>query len=332
MSSSPHPAPDADREAIDAVIDRLLDPNRNHIGWGDREFIAAALRATPAQHSGAADDHTAAKASLLVLSAIRDAQSWHENMLKDIDYAIEANRAALATLPPSMGGERGDEWQGISNAPKDGTNVLGFIPDFRCPIQTIDFSARYGNWWAKGEECAPTHWMPLPTEPGATPMPVERGQETLAVRANRLFGNCDGWGALEWFNRLADAVMERDKAVVSGDDIQFDIYNNIASSSASELVRGFRTQIREALAPTESVIEAAAQLLDKRAAECSELSQRVDLMEETRVGCCAIAAELSQQATAIRALAAPQSSQNQIHESPLANVRSPIDRAGEKGE
>jgi hypothetical protein len=42
------------------------------------------------------ESHEANKASLMVLCAIRDAQSWHENMLKDIDFAIEANRAAIA--------------------------------------------------------------------------------------------------------------------------------------------------------------------------------------------------------------------------------------------
>jgi hypothetical protein len=44
-------------------------------------------------------DHTAAKASLLVLCAVRDGQSWSANMLKDIDFAIEANRAALNPKP-----------------------------------------------------------------------------------------------------------------------------------------------------------------------------------------------------------------------------------------
>ena len=38
----------------------------------------------------------AAKSALLVLCAARDGQSWHENMLKDFDFAIAAIRAALA--------------------------------------------------------------------------------------------------------------------------------------------------------------------------------------------------------------------------------------------
>src|SRR5262245_27695801 len=39
------------------------------------------------------------KSALLVLCVIRDAQSWHQNMLKDIDFAIEATRAALEQEP-----------------------------------------------------------------------------------------------------------------------------------------------------------------------------------------------------------------------------------------
>lgn len=110
-------APDADREAIarmsyernPARRKSLFDGSEDSVSWdeatdleksGDYAFADAilALRA-PAQH-----DHTAAKASLLVLCAIRDAQSWHENMLKDIDFAIEANRTAIATPPAQHSG------------------------------------------------------------------------------------------------------------------------------------------------------------------------------------------------------------------------------------
>lgn len=61
------------------------------------------------------------------------------------------------------------------------------------------------------------------------------------------FGNCDHWGAAEWFERLANAVMEQDKAVVAGDELRMDTYRNIAASSAMELVRGYRTEVRAAL-------------------------------------------------------------------------------------
>lgn len=59
---------------------------------GDPAKIAADARLIAA----APDSHEANKASLTVLCAIRNAHTWHENMLKDIDFAIEANRAAIA--------------------------------------------------------------------------------------------------------------------------------------------------------------------------------------------------------------------------------------------
>jgi len=73
-------------------------------------------------------------------------------------------------------------------------------------------------------------------------------------------GNVDSWGAAEWFDRLAKAIREQDKAAVamhraSGDDkddheIRFETYRNIASSSAMRLVREFEFDVRAALAPS----------------------------------------------------------------------------------
>lgn len=68
----------------------------------------------------------------------------------------------------------------------------------------------------------------------------------------KLFGNCDNWGAAEWFERLANAVMEQDKAIAAEDMLSFETYRNIAASSAMELVRGYRTEVRAALAPSTS--------------------------------------------------------------------------------
>jgi hypothetical protein len=41
------------------------------------------------------DKREAAKVSLCVLCAVLDANEWHPNMRKDIQFAIDANRAAL---------------------------------------------------------------------------------------------------------------------------------------------------------------------------------------------------------------------------------------------
>jgi len=69
--------------------------------------------------------------------------------------------------------------------------------------------------------------------------------------------NVDRWGAAEWFDRLAKAIREQDKAVramyqSTGDDkdaheIMFETYRNIASSSAMQLVRDYEEQVRDAL-------------------------------------------------------------------------------------
>lgn len=48
--------------------------------------------------SASPEMHEANKSSLMVLCAIRGAHLWSRNMLADIDFAIEANRAALAKV------------------------------------------------------------------------------------------------------------------------------------------------------------------------------------------------------------------------------------------
>lgn len=60
----------------------------------------------------------------------------------------------------------------------------------------------------------------------------------------------DAWGALEWFDRLAKAVREQDKAVVAGDMMTMETCRNVASSSAMRLVRDYEPLVRAALALT----------------------------------------------------------------------------------
>lgn len=57
----------------------------------------------------------------------------------------------------------------------------------------------------------------------------------------------DAWGALEWFDRLAKAVREQDKAVVAGDMMTMETCRNVASSSAMRLVRDYEPLVRAAL-------------------------------------------------------------------------------------
>lgn len=82
--------------------------------------------------------------------------------------------------------------------------------------------------------------------PTTATRPEREAQEAGPVQ--QFFGNCEGCGAAEWFERMVNAVMEQDKAVVAGDTLRAETYRNIASSSAMELARGYRTQIRNALA------------------------------------------------------------------------------------
>lgn len=59
--------------------------------------------------------------------------------------------------------------------------------------------------------------------------------------------NVDQWGAAEWFNRLAKAIREQDKAVVTDNDIAVATYRMIAASSAMTLVRDHEADVRAAL-------------------------------------------------------------------------------------
>lgn len=59
-------------------------------------------RSNAALIAAAPEAHEANKASLMVLATIRGMHLWSRNMLKDIDFAIEANRAALAKATVSQ--------------------------------------------------------------------------------------------------------------------------------------------------------------------------------------------------------------------------------------
>lgn len=70
------------------------------------------------------------------------------------------------------------EWQDISTAPKDGTELIGYRPDqgvfaFRWATMedmVPDYDGEFACWWhdrwgwMEGIE-TPTHWQPMPPEP-----------------------------------------------------------------------------------------------------------------------------------------------------------------------
>lgn len=99
--------------------------------------------------------------------------------------------------------------------------------------------------------------------------------------------NVDAWGPLEWFDRLAKAVHARSQAVRDKDDIAFETYNNIASSSATRLVSDFEDKVRMALTTLRELekanvayVDANTELLstlESLQREDEELRQRLDV-------------------------------------------------------
>jgi hypothetical protein len=60
-------------------------------------------------------------------------------------------------------------WRTMESAPRDGTRVLAFVMGYPAGrVCVAYFGPISGVWWADGasqDECAPTHWMPLPEVP-----------------------------------------------------------------------------------------------------------------------------------------------------------------------
>lgn len=80
--------------------------------------------------------------------------------------------AALATALQSISGAEG--WQPIESAPKDGTLLIGFVPN--SALYEVIFIRRWpdDDFWmhdmaneAVAMDVEPTHWMPLPPPPAA---------------------------------------------------------------------------------------------------------------------------------------------------------------------
>ncbi len=57
-----------------------------------------------------------------------------------------------------------NEWQPIETAPKDGTHILVYRPEYSNDVIGIDFWRRK-CWWLSSSDSQPTHWMPLPEPP-----------------------------------------------------------------------------------------------------------------------------------------------------------------------
>ena len=98
----------------------------------------------------------------LVVALEMPCDRWSTVQFEIAADAIKAGRAALANAEP-IG------WQAIETAPATANNVLAFSESGSMKIET-------GFWLLNmlhaanvdGEKCNYTHWMPLPSRPGAT--------------------------------------------------------------------------------------------------------------------------------------------------------------------
>jgi hypothetical protein len=58
-------------------------------------------------------------------------------------------------------------WQQIETAPRDGSQILGFMPSDNQGAGGQSVIAWVNGWWFdhRAFAAAPTHWMPLPAPP-----------------------------------------------------------------------------------------------------------------------------------------------------------------------
>ena len=87
--------------------------------------------------------------------------------LTEEGWHVHANTAALAL-------EAFPNWRPIDTAPRDGTRILVFDPNYSGRIAACEFDS-YNKWIERGHDYAsevwglgemkPTHWAPLPLPP-----------------------------------------------------------------------------------------------------------------------------------------------------------------------
>lgn len=130
--------------------------------------------------------------------------------------ALMADRTRNA--PDAGGTAQPVAWRPIETAPKDGTGVLVYLPDF-CRVREAWFCEETGLWPADdpydedGEPCnvgLPTHWMPLPAAPGSAPPTPAASPACGGEEAEAMAWACDQWPA--WLSEIVEktnAVSDR---------------------------------------------------------------------------------------------------------------------------
>lgn len=86
--------------------------------------------------------------------------------------APHAYRAMLAAAPARVLSE--EDWQPIATAPKDGTEVLGYLPVAK-KARVVLWRRHWEQWqMVPGYYAAkPTHWQPLPKPPALAALSVD---------------------------------------------------------------------------------------------------------------------------------------------------------------
>lgn len=77
-----------------------------------------------------------------------------------------ANEVLRSFGNPPMRGKSWMRWQPIENAPKDGTDIIGYVKK-RGKVWPVYYDEESGVWWRfdRVKIDTPTHWMPLPPHP-----------------------------------------------------------------------------------------------------------------------------------------------------------------------
>jgi len=94
----------------------------------------------------------------------------------DLGEKVRAADAYHAAAPDILAALHAQEWRAIETAPRDGTEVIGWHPDFGQIFVSYDAQWQHGegSWLVRtsSESCvtwtpitAPICWFPLPPEP-----------------------------------------------------------------------------------------------------------------------------------------------------------------------
>ncbi|TCR01095.1 hypothetical protein [Neorhizobium sp. JUb45] len=124
-------------------------------------------------------------------------------------------------------------------------NITGLMAEFGMQVYRGEIGCDYPNCGCCADAACEDAIKQHPDLGGTPPQTNVAGDSPM-----RFFSeNVDKWGAAEWFDRLANAIREQDKAVVAKDQISVETFRMIAASSAMTLVRDHEEAVRSALSP-----------------------------------------------------------------------------------